>query len=206
VCGGGPRGDCGSPRALAGRAGVHVDDLLRTSNPDVYAVGDVIDGRPELTPVAIEAGLRLARRLFGGATERMDYENVATTVFTPLEYGAIGLSEDDAIEALGADNVEAYISEFAPLEYALSDARAERGDGSFAKLICDKTKDGKVVGFHYLGPNAGEVTQGFSVAMRKGATYGDFLGTVGIHPTIAEEFTTLTVTKASGESAAKGGC
>mmetsp|Transcript_4022 Transcript_4022/g.11845 ORF Transcript_4022/g.11845 Transcript_4022/m.11845 type:complete len:607 (+) Transcript_4022:172-1992(+) len=182
-----------------------VDEQLPHA-PHVYAVGDVIDGRPELTPVAIEAGLRLARRLFGGASERMDYENVATTVFTPLEYGAIGLSEDDAIEALGKDNVESYISEFAPLEYALSDARAERGDGSYAKLVCDKTKDLKVVGFHYLGPNAGEVTQGFSVAMRKGATYSDFLSTVGIHPTIAEEFTGLTVTKSSGESAAKGGC
>ena len=174
--------------------------------PHVYAIGDVLEGRPELTPVAIEAGLRLARRLFGGATEPMDYENVATTIFTPLEYGTIGLSEEDAKATLGADNIEAYISEFSPLEHALSEARNERGDGSFAKLIVDKTQSGKVVGFHYLGPNAGEITQGFSVAMRKGATYGDFLGTVGIHPTVAEEFTTLTVTKASGVSAAKGGC
>ena len=182
-----------------------VDEQLPHA-PHVYAIGDVLDGRPELTPVAIEAGLRLARRLFGAGNERMDYENVATTVFTPLEYGAIGLSEDEATASLGAENVECYISEFTPLEHALSDARSARGDAAFAKLVCDKTQDLKVIGFHYLGPNAGEITQGFSVAMRKGATYGDFLGTVGIHPTVAEEFTTLTVTKASGVSAAKGGC
>lgn len=41
----------------------------------------------------------------------------------------------------------------------------------------------RVLGFHYLGPNAGEVTQGFSVAMRAGMTYEHILDTVGIHPT-----------------------
>ena len=181
-----------------------VDEQLPGA-PHVYAIGDVVEGRPELTPVAIEAGLRLARRLFGGKTEPMDYECVATTIFTPLEYGTIGLSEDDAKAQLGECNVESYISEFAPLEYALSEARSERGDGCFAKLVVDKST-GKVVGFHYLGPNAGEITQGFAIAMRKGATYADFISTVGIHPTVAEEFTSMTVTKSSGESAAKGGC
>jgi thioredoxin reductase (NADPH) len=181
-----------------------VDEQLPGA-PHVYAIGDVVEGRPELTPVAIEAGLRLARRLFGGKTEPMDYECVATTIFTPLEYGTIGLSEDDAKAQLGECNVESYISEFAPLEYALSETRSERGDGCFAKLVVDKST-GKVVGFHYLGPNAGEITQGFSIAMRKGATYADFISTVGIHPTVAEEFTSMTVTKSSGESAAKGGC
>ena len=144
----------------------------------VYAIGDVVHGAPELTPVAIEAGLRLARRLFGGSTERMDYENVATAVFTPLEYGSIGLSEENAKDAIGAANVESYVSQFSPLEHALSESRAERGDTSFAKLLVDK-RDDRVIGLHYLGPNAGEITQGFSVAMRVGATYADFKATVG---------------------------
>jgi len=178
--------------------------------PHVYAIGDVLADRPELTPVAIEAGLRLADRLFKscGGGERMDYENVATTIFTPLEYGVIGLSEEDAEATLGKENVEAYISEFSPLEHALSEARELRGaaEQAFAKVIVDKASGGKVVGFHYLGPNAGEITQGFAVAMRKGATYADFASTVGIHPTVAEEFTTISVTKSSGDSAAKGGC
>mmetsp|Transcript_6925 Transcript_6925/g.9694 ORF Transcript_6925/g.9694 Transcript_6925/m.9694 type:complete len:606 (-) Transcript_6925:418-2235(-) len=174
--------------------------------PHLYGIGDVVHGRPELTPVAIEAGLRLARRLFGGESQPMDYENVATTVFTPLEYGTIGLSEEEAKEKLGENNIEIYISEFIPLEQTLSESRNERGDGAFAKLICDKTQNSKIIGFHYLGPNAGEVTQGFAVAIRKGATYTDFASTVGIHPTVAEEFTTISVTKASGISAAKGGC
>ena len=56
-----------------------------TNVPDIYAVGDVLAGRIELTPVAIDAGEKLARRLFGGSTKKMDYELVPTTVFTPSE-------------------------------------------------------------------------------------------------------------------------
>lgn len=64
--------------------------------PNIYAVGDVLEGRPELTPVAIHAGRLLARRMFAAAAQHMDYENIATTVFTPLEYGCVGLSEETA--------------------------------------------------------------------------------------------------------------
>jgi thioredoxin reductase (NADPH) len=64
----------------------------------------------------------------------------------------------------------------------------------------------QVLGFHYLGPNAGEITQGLGIAIKKGVTYEDLMSTVGIHPTVAEEFTTCTVAKSSGESAEKGGC
>ncbi len=66
-----------------------------------------------------------------------------------------------------------------------------RGDDCYAKLVCNKADDHRVVGFHYLGPEAGEVTQGFAVALLKGATKEDFDNTVGIHPTVAEEFTLL---------------
>ena len=58
--------------------------------------------------------------------------------------------------------------------------------------MCDLRNDCRVVGLHYLGPNAGEVTQGFATAMRLGAKFSDFYDTVGIHPTTAEKFTTLT--------------
>lgn len=56
----------------------------------------MLHGKLELTPVAIKAGKLLSYRLFAGAREKMDYVNVPTTVFTPLEYGCCGLSEEDA--------------------------------------------------------------------------------------------------------------
>ncbi|CAN0229086.1 unnamed protein product, partial [Ectocarpus fasciculatus] len=72
-----------------------------TTVAGVFGIGDAVEGVPELTPSAIQAGRLLANRLFGGSASAMDYSNVCTTVFTPLEYGCCGLSEEDAIETLG---------------------------------------------------------------------------------------------------------
>ena len=157
-----------------------------------------------MTPVAIQAGVNLMRRLFGGSKEPMDYVNICTTVFTPIEYSCVGLSEDDAKEKFGDDGIEVYHREFVPLEWSLSQ---NRHDGfAFTKVIVDKTKDANVLGIHYVGPNAGEVMQGYGVSMKQGVTFNELTETVGIHPTSSEEIVTLSVTKSSGESASAGGC
>mmetsp|Transcript_5641 Transcript_5641/g.11248 ORF Transcript_5641/g.11248 Transcript_5641/m.11248 type:complete len:639 (-) Transcript_5641:116-2032(-) len=176
----------------------------QTACPNIYAIGDVLDGTPELTPVAIQAGLLLANRLFGASKEPMDYVNVCTTVFTPLEYSCVGLSEDDAIAKYGEAGIEVYHREFVPLEWSLSPARSHHS--AFTKIIVDKTPQQNVLGIHYVGPNAGEVMQGYGVAIKQGLTYEKLTSTVGIHPTNAEEIVTLTITKSSGEDAAAGGC
>lgn len=194
-----------------GNAGVEVrdDGKLVTHNeqtnvPHIYAIGDVVADRPELTPVAIQAGRLLSRRLFGGRDEAMDYDCVATTIFTPLEYGCIGLSEEDARERFGTANVDAYLSRYLPLEWKIVDEKDDKRIE--AKVVVNLADDKRVVGFHFVGPHAGEVTQGFAIAMRLGATYQDFLDTVGIHPTAAEEFTDLTIARSSGKSFEKTGC
>ncbi|KAL7552220.1 hypothetical protein ACHAWF_015436 [Thalassiosira exigua] len=172
----------------------------QTKIPNIYAIGDVLDKTPELTPVAIAAGQCLARRLFGGSSEAMDYVNICTTVFTPLEYACVGLAEEHAIEQYGEENIEVYVREFVPLEWTLSPARA--GDKCFTKVVVDITPPvsdgGKVLGIHFVGPNAGEVMQGYGVAMKQGVTFKTINETVGIHPTSSEEITTLAVTKRSG--------
>lgn len=175
----------------------------QTSCPHVYAIGDVMENCPELTPVAIQAGLLLSRRLFGGSKEPMDYKNVCTTVFTPLEYGTVGYSEDEAIEIFGKENIEVYHKSFIPLEWSISEARSHHQ--GFTKAIVDKSSN-KVLGIHFLGPSAGEVMQGYGAAIKKGLTFKDLEDTVGIHPTSAEEIVTLTVTKSSGKDATAGGC
>jgi len=183
----------------------------RTNVPHIYAIGDVIDGAAlqppssttELTPVAIQAGRLLAARLYGGSDARMDYQGVPTTVYTPLEYGCVGLSEEEAVAAHGEENIEVYHSFFTPLEWKLT----ERSEANcYAKLVCDARDDLRVLGLHVCGPHAGEMTQGFAVALKCGATKADFDSTVGIHPTTVEELTTLSVTKRSGIAAQKRGC
>ena len=175
----------------------------QTECPNIYAIGDVMESCPELTPVAIQAGVSLSRRLFGGSKEPMDYKSICTTVFTPIEYGTVGYSEDEAIETFGKDNIEVYHKSFIPLEWSLSDSRSHHQ--AFTKVIVDSSTD-KILGIHFLGPSAGEVMQGYGVAIKKGLTMKDLMDTVGIHPTSSEEIVTLAVTKRSGEDAAAGGC
>ncbi|KDO31459.1 hypothetical protein SPRG_04074 [Saprolegnia parasitica CBS 223.65] len=190
-----------------------------TNVPHIHAVGDVLQGKPELTPVAIRAGEHLVRRLFKpNYTKTMNYDLIPTTVFTPVEYGTIGLSEEEAITRYGKDDIVVYPWEFQTLEWGAVHRKkaesAQEGDydtefpaNCLSKLVCQKSANEKVLGFHFVGPNAGEVTQGFAVAVTMGATKEDFDNVIGIHPTDAESFMALTVTKESGASwVATGGC
>jgi thioredoxin reductase (NADPH) len=174
----------------------------QSSVPNIYAIGDVVDGAPELTPVAILAGRLLAKRLFGGRDQRMVYSDIATAVFTPLELGTVGLSEEEAISKYGEESIDCYISSFQPLEWSVPHV----AEFCIAKIVVN-IKDGeKVLGIHIASPNAGEIIQGYAVAFRKGISHTDLLNTVGIHPTIAEEFTTMEISKSSGKSTEKAGC
>uniref|UniRef100_A0A8C1BKJ7 thioredoxin-disulfide reductase (NADPH) n=1 Tax=Cyprinus carpio carpio TaxID=630221 RepID=A0A8C1BKJ7_CYPCA len=162
---------------------IPVNDEEQTSVPHIYAIGDILEGKWELTPVAIQAGKLLARRLYAGASLKCDYVNVPTTVFTPMEYGSCGYPEEKAVEIYGQENLEIYHSLFWPLEFTVPGRDNNR---CYAKIICNKLDNDRVIGFHYLGPNAGEVTQGFGAAMKCGITKDQLDNTIGIHPTCAE--------------------
>jgi len=178
-----------------------VNSSEQTNVPNIFALGDLLLGKPELTPVAIRAGRLLAKRLFGGSSELCDYQNVPTTVFTPMEYGSCGLAEEDALAQYGED-VETFLQGFTPLEYTVP----QRKDPCFAKLICLKSQNLRVIGIHILGPNAGEIVQGFSIALKLNACKSHFDDLIGIHPTCAEIFTTMTVTRSSGADFMAAGC
>uniref|UniRef100_A0A8C6Y303 Thioredoxin reductase 1, cytoplasmic n=1 Tax=Naja naja TaxID=35670 RepID=A0A8C6Y303_NAJNA len=113
---------------------IPVNDKEQTNVPYIYAIGDVLEGKPELTPVAIQAGRLLVRRLYNGAFTRCDYINVPTTVFTPLEYGACGYSEEKAIERFGNNRIEVYHSYFWPLEWTVP---SRDNNKCYAKIICN---------------------------------------------------------------------
>uniref|UniRef100_A0A8C0D0Z0 thioredoxin-disulfide reductase (NADPH) n=1 Tax=Balaenoptera musculus TaxID=9771 RepID=A0A8C0D0Z0_BALMU len=182
---------------------IPVNDVEQSSVPYVYAVGDVAEGKPELTPVAVQAGKLLARRLFGGRLEKCDYINAPTVVFTPLEYGCCGYAEEKAVEVYRKENLEVYHTLFWPLEWTV--ARRD-SNTCYAKIICSKFDNDRVIGFHILGPKAGEITQGFAAAMKCGLTKQLLDDTIGIHPTCAEVFTTLEITKSSGLDITQKGC
>uniref|UniRef100_A0A6S8ENN2 Thioredoxin reductase n=1 Tax=Aplanochytrium stocchinoi TaxID=215587 RepID=A0A6S8ENN2_9STRA len=175
----------------------------QTNIPHIYAIGDVQEGHLELTPIAIESGKLLGERLYGGKTLQMDYKNVCTTIFTPLEYSCCGLSEEEA-KQLAGDAVEVYHTAFTPLEWTVPSNR--EFNVCYCKVIVDTEDDERVLGFHILSPNAGEIAQGFGIGMKLGMTFSDLNRLVGIHPTVAEELTLLTIKKSSGKDAVKSGC
>jgi len=160
-----------------------VDDRFRSSVPHICAIGDVID-RVQLTPVALAEAMALVGRLFGDGDGRMDYACIPTAVFTHPNVGTVGLTEAQARRQY--DRVRIYRSDFRALRHTLSGS-SER---TMMKLVVDDDSD-RVLGLHMVGDAAGEVVQGFAVAMRAGATKAVFDATVGIHPTVAEEFVTM---------------
>ncbi|KFP87401.1 Thioredoxin reductase 3, partial [Acanthisitta chloris] len=182
---------------------VPVNDEEQTSVPYVYAIGDILEGKLELTPVAIQAGRLLARRLYGGSSRKCDYINVPTTVFTPLEYGSCGFPEEKAVEEYGKQNLEVFHTLFWPLEWTVP---GRDNNTCYAKIICNKQDNNRVIGLHVLGPNAGEITQGFAAAIKCGLTKELLDETIGIHPTCAEVFTTMDITKSSGQDITQKGC
>jgi glutathione reductase (NADPH) len=167
---------------------VPVNAHLQTTLPSVYAIGDLI-GRKALTPVALAEAMYLVDQLFGhaeGKTARqpIDYALVPTAVFTHPNIGTVGLSEEAAREKHG--RVRVYRAEFKALQHTLS----ESTERTLMKLLVDDASD-RVVGMHMVGADAGEVIQGFAVALQGGLTKAVFDRTLGIHPTGAEEFVTL---------------
>ena len=169
--------------ALAANGAVLVDANYQTSVPSVHAVGDVID-RVQLTPVALAEAMALVDRLFGEGRRSVDYDLIPTAVFTHPAIGSVGLTEAAARERF--DAVRIFRSEFRALKHTVSGS-SER---TLTKLVVDAASD-RVVGLHMVGADAGEIVQGFAVAMRAGATKRCFDSTLGIHPTMAEEFVTM---------------
>jgi glutathione reductase (NADPH) len=169
--------------ATDAQGAIVVDAEYRTSVPSILAVGDVTN-RVNLTPVALAEGMAVARRLFGGRASQVDYDYIPTAVFSQPPIGTVGYTEEDAQREFGA--LDIYTSSFTPLRFTIAPVKEK----AFMKLIVERAGQ-RVVGLHMCGEDAGEITQGFAVAMRAGATKQVFDSTIGIHPTAAEEFVTM---------------
>ena len=141
-----------------------------------------------------------------------DYDCIPTTVFSPTEYSFVGLSEAEATDKLGADNIEVYHREAIPLQLALY---KENTKVAYMKVITTRSKEGsealkgadeRVLGIHYYGPAADEMIGGLAVAMKLGMTKRDLDFTIGVHPSTSEDLYNLEITKRSGADFRKTDC
>ena len=160
-----------------------VNQYAQTNIPSVYAVGDVTN-RINLTPVAIREGHAFADRVFGGKKNSVNYDCVASAVFTTPEIGTIGVTETQAREKFS--QIDVFETSFRPMRATLSD----RIEKVYMKLIVETTTQ-KVIGAHIFGSEAAEMVQLVAIALQMGATKQDFDATMAVHPTMAEELVTM---------------
>ncbi|MDP3843638.1 MAG: glutathione-disulfide reductase [Oxalobacteraceae bacterium] len=172
--------------AVRENGSIIVDAQFKTSVDSIYAIGDVID-RVALTPVALAEGMVVAANLFRKGNQgerRLSYENIPTAVFSHPNVATVGMTELEARREYAT--VQIFKSEFKALKHTLSGSN----ERTLMKLVVDAGSD-RVLGLHMVGPDAGELVQGFAVALQCQATKAQFDATIGIHPTLAEEFVSM---------------
>ncbi len=169
--------------AVDGTGAIRVDAYSQTDAPNIYAVGDVTN-RLQFTPVAIREGAAFVQTVFQGRPTAVDYDLVPVAVFANPEVGSVGLTEEAARERHAA--LDIYRSHFKPLPYRV----AGRDERMLMKLVVDGDTD-RILGCHFVGPNAAELVQVVAIAVKMGATKADFDATTALHPTLAEEIVTM---------------
>ena len=164
---------------------IFVNDQFQTSCSNIYAVGDCIQQDYQLTPVALNQGMFVAEQLFNKKSDKkFSYYSVPSAVFTQPETAVVGLSEEQAVQQ--GYEVKIYESAFRALKLTLTQSKEK----TYMKwVVCKKTDE--LLGCHIVGENAGEILQGFAVAVRNRIKKSNMDQTIGIHPTSAEELVTM---------------
>ena len=162
---------------------IKVDEYSKTNIDNIYAVGDVTD-RINLTPVAIREGAAFAATVFNNKPTKMNYDNIASAVFSQPPVGTVGLTEHEARAKFG--QVDIYRTRFRPMRIALSNDQTR----VMMKLVV-RASDNVVVGVHIVGEDAPEMIQMVAIAVKAGLTKEQFDETCAVHPTMAEELVTL---------------
>jgi mercuric reductase len=160
------------------KAGIRVDDQLRTSVEGVWAAGDVT-GVQQFTPVAQYEARIAIRNMFSGNGARADYEFLPTVIFTDPELAAVGITEAEA-----RDRGLEYETAVHPIKYVQRASYTDTKRGLY-KLIWERGSR-RVLGLHVVCRGAGDVVQGFGLAMKLGATVDDIARMHHAFPTFAE--------------------
>lgn len=163
---------------------IQVNNEYQTTVPNIFALGDVID-RVQLTPVAIAEAMVFADQQFNDQSKSVDYSAIPTCVFCQPNIGTVGPTEEEARNTYL--DIQIFESSFKPLKHTMTG----RNEQTYMKLVVDKVTD-KIISAHMVGPEAGEIIQGFAVAITAGATKKHLDQTIAIHPTTAEEFVTMS--------------
>lgn len=160
------------------RAGILIDDRMRTSVDGVWAVGDVT-GRYQFTPIAQYQARIAVDDMFGLSDRTADYSVLPTSIFTEPELAGVGLTEAEARDQ-GIDHGTVTHD----IKHVQRSSYKEQKRGLY-KIVYE-TGTGRVLGLHVVAPNAGEIVQGLSLGLRLGATVDDLAAMHHVFPTFGE--------------------
>jgi pyruvate/2-oxoglutarate dehydrogenase complex dihydrolipoamide dehydrogenase (E3) component len=161
------------------RSFIAVDKYLQTSVPRIWACGDVHGGL-QFTHVAAYEATKLVRNLLFPGKSAVNYDDVPWCLYTDPEVGHIGMTEAEAVEAMGEERVRTYQVEMNDVDRAIVD-RTTRG---FVKFVCDEK--GHILGAHALCANASTVIEEIVLARKKGVKVGALAQLVSPYPSLAD--------------------
>jgi dihydrolipoamide dehydrogenase len=160
-----------------------VDELFRTSVPDVSAVGDVITlgwpGHPQLAHLSSAEGIVVAERLAGRDVRPINYDHVPKCTYCDPEIGSVGLTEAEAT----ARGYDVRVGTF-PFG-VLGRAKMAGETAGFVKIVADRQYD-EILGVHMIGSRSTELVAEATMALRMECTVEELIRTIHAHPTMAE--------------------
>jgi dihydrolipoamide dehydrogenase len=161
------------------RGFVKTNEWMETAEPDIYAIGDIVLGRPQLAHVGAMEGIVAVSKIAKKEDRPIDLMKIPNVTYCHPEIGSVGLTEAKARE-LG-HNVKVGKFPFT----ANSRASIVGEHDGFIKIVSD-SKYGEILGVHIIGPQATELIAEAVTAMELEATVEDLMWTIHAHPTLAE--------------------
>ena len=161
------------------RSFVVVDKYLQTSVPRIWACGD-IHGGLQFTHVAAYEAVKLVRNMLFPGKSAVNYEHIPWGLYTDPEVGHIGLTEAEAEQRIGAENVRTYKVEMTEVDRAVVD----RTTSGFIKFVCDAK--GNILGAHALCAGASTLIEEIVLARKKGVKIGELAQLTSPYPSLAD--------------------
>jgi len=165
------------------RGYIKVDEMYRTSVPNISAIGDVITlgtgMHPQLAHVSSAEGIAVAERIAGEQVRPINYDHVPSCTYCDPEIGSVGLTEAEARQR----GYEVRVGSF-PFGVLGRAKMAGEGEG-FVKIVADKKYD-EILGVHMIGPRSTELVAEAVLALRLECTVEELIKTIHAHPTFSE--------------------
>lgn len=175
--------NCGleKSKARVERGFVHVNGLMQTDEPNLYAIGDIVSGMPQLAHAAMMEGIVAVTHIAGQPTHPISKTRIPNATYCEPQIGSIGLTEKQARDA-------GYAVKTGKFPFLGNSKATILGNhGGFIKVVSDE-KHGEVLGIHIIGPLATEILAEAAAVLNLEGTIDDMMHMIHAHPTVWEAF------------------